>query len=677
MNTKYTTEEIVKQFKAKHGKKFDYSKVEYVNAKTKVTITCKEHGDFEQSPESHRRGSGCPICKGRGQTTKSIIKEFNKVHGGKYDYSRVDYKGSITPVSIICKEHGEFMQTPSVHKQGSGCSECSSADLSNRYSTNIEKVLKAFKKAHGTKYDYSLVEYVNARKNVKIICPTHGVFEQLPTNHNRGMGCRKCGAEKRALEGTSTREEVIEQFKEIHGDKFSYENLTYKNHNTKVEIICNKHGSFFMLPGNHKKGMGCPTCGGTEKYTTETIIQAFKKKHGDLFDYSLVKYKDSRSKIIIICREHGKFKQTPSGHLSGKLGCEKCLSEHLSESQRLDNKTLINQFKEAHGDLYDYSLVENKSNTENVKIICSIHGVFLQTPSNHKKGKGCSKCRGGVKYTQQQILKQFESAHGKSYDYSKVIYKNNHTKVIIICKEHGEFRQAPNTHVQGIGCPGCGGNARPTREQLIDSFIKVHGNKYNYSKVVYFNNNTKVIIGCKIHGDFKQTSGSHGGGSGCPFCTLTPQSKQELMINFELQQFFPKINPRGYKTRVDGKLWSIDIYLPSINLGIEFDGHYWHKEKADLDKVKTLQLRGEGFNIIRVRQKPLKRIFDSDIMCVKPFKAKQVVNDILTQIMNTYDLDKDVKSKIKHYISLKKLKNQDALNEYIEEIMEEKESRKN
>jgi len=614
VNTKYTTEEIVKQFKAKHGKKFDYSKVEYVNAKTKVTITCKEHGDFEQSPESHRRGSGCPICKGRGQTTKSIIKEFNKVHGGKYDYSRVDYKGSITPVSIICKEHGEFMQTPSVHKQGSGCSECSSADLSNRYSTNIEKVLKEFKKAHSTKYDYSLVEYVNARKNVKIICPTHGVFEQLPMNHNRGMGCRKCGAEKRALEGTSTREEVIEQFKEIHGDKFSYENLTYKNHNTKVEIICNKHGSFFMLPGNHKNGMGCPTCGGTEKYTTETIIQAFKKKHGDLFDYSLVKYKDSRSKIIIICREHGKFKQTPSGHLSGKLGCEKCLSEHLSESQRLDNKTLINQFKEAHGDLYDYSLVENKSNTENVKIICSIHGVFLQTPSNHKKGKGCSKCRGGVKYTQQQILKQFESAHGKSYDYSKVIYKNNHTK---------------------------------------------------------------VIIGCKIHGDFKQTSGSHGGGSGCPFCTLTPQSKQELMINFELQQFFPKINPRGYKTRVDGKLWSIDIYLPSINLGIEFDGHYWHKEKADLDKVKTLQLRGEGFNIIRVRQKPLKRIFDSDIMCVKPFKAKQVVNDILTQIMNTYDLDKDVKSKIKHYISLKKLKNQDALNEYIEEIMEEKESRKN
>ena len=104
MSIKYTTEEIVKQFKLKHGNKFDYSKVKYVNAKTKVTITCKEHGDFEQSPESHRRGSGCPICKGRGQTTKSIIKEFNKVHGGKYDYSRVDYKGSITPVSIICRD---------------------------------------------------------------------------------------------------------------------------------------------------------------------------------------------------------------------------------------------------------------------------------------------------------------------------------------------------------------------------------------------------------------------------------------------------------------------------------------------------------------------------------------------------------------------------------------------
>jgi len=117
--------------------------------------------------------------------------------------------------------------------------------------------------------------------------------------------------------------------------------------------------------------------------------------------------------------------------------------------------------------------------------------------------------------------------------------------------------------------------------------------------------------------------------SKCPFCTLTPQSKQELTITFELLTLFPAINPRGFKTRVEGKLWTIDIYIPSINLGVEFDGSYWHKDKRALDKLKTKKLEGDGFNILRVREEPLKKISDSDIMSKQPFNAKEITNNIL------------------------------------------------
>jgi len=161
-------------------------------------------------------------------------------------------------------------------------------------------------------------------------------------------------------------------------------------------------------------------------------------------------------------------------------------------------------------------------------------------------------------------------------------------------------------------------------------------------------------------------------GSQCPFCTLTPQSKQELTITFELITLFPDINPRGFKTRVEGKLWSIDIYIPTLHLGVEFDGSYWHKNKRALDKLKTKKLTSKGFNILRVREEPLKKISDSDIISKQPFNAKEITNNILTHIMNSFGLEDVLVKKIKAYISKKKLQNEKGLDEYIEMILNQK-----
>jgi hypothetical protein len=160
-------------------------------------------------------------------------------------------------------------------------------------------------------------------------------------------------------------------------------------------------------------------------------------------------------------------------------------------------------------------------------------------------------------------------------------------------------------------------------------------------------------------------------GSNCPFCTLTPQSRQELTITFELKQFF-NINPKGFKLKIDGKLFSIDIYLEELNIGIEFDGSYWHKDKSDFDKLKTNNLRREGFEIIRIREEPLKAITDIDIISKIPFDPKKVTNDILNFIVKDFKIENHKLDQINSYLRKTKIQNESALNDYIENILQEK-----
>ena len=114
MGKKLNTAEVIEQFKKKHEERYDYGKVDYKDAHTKVIIICKEHGEFSQTPNSHKQGNGCPSCSGNKQpNTAEVIEQFKEKHEERYDYGKVDYKGSKTKVIIICKKHGEFSQAPS------------------------------------------------------------------------------------------------------------------------------------------------------------------------------------------------------------------------------------------------------------------------------------------------------------------------------------------------------------------------------------------------------------------------------------------------------------------------------------------------------------------------------------------------------------------------------------
>lgn len=245
-----------------HGGKYDYSKVEYKGSKEKVCIVCPTHGEFWMTPQSHARGQGCPQCANsrRGSkhkdTTKSFIDKAKAVHGDKYDYFSVDYANAMTKVTIICPTHGEFQMTPSAHLSGQGCPKCAGRGLT------LEELIARFKDVHGDKYDYSQVRLGKRDEKVTIICPTHGPFLQTPSKHIlRAQGCPKCGIESRARKKTMGIEEFVKRAKEVHGERYSYENVRYRKALDKVLITCPKHGDFKQTPNDHLNGHGCPTCG--------------------------------------------------------------------------------------------------------------------------------------------------------------------------------------------------------------------------------------------------------------------------------------------------------------------------------------------------------------------------------------------------------------------------------
>lgn len=198
MAIKLTQDEFIIKSKKIFGEKYDYSKVEYINNYTKVDIICREHGVFSQKPNNHLNGSVCFKCglenRIKTRTSKKWLSDFISVHGDKYNYSKVNYLKSSIRVIIICKNHGEFIQTPNSHLRGAGCKKCAvtKVGILNRN----EDWLSDFIYVHGDRYDYEKVEYIKNNKKVIITCKNHGDFHQTPNTHLRGRGCPKCNISK-------------------------------------------------------------------------------------------------------------------------------------------------------------------------------------------------------------------------------------------------------------------------------------------------------------------------------------------------------------------------------------------------------------------------------------------------------------------------------------------------
>jgi very-short-patch-repair endonuclease len=341
------------------------------------------------------------------------------------------------------------------------------------------------------------------------------------------------------------------------------------------------------------------------KINTKTFIEKAKGIHGDKYDYSLVDYKNTHTKVKIICQKHGVFEQTPSKHYY--QNCPRCVGNVRNTIDEFVDKS-----KKVHGDKYDYSKVKYKNSDTRVIITCKEHGEFKQTPRHHLIGCGCPNCANNIKLTKSKFAEKSNFIHNNEYDYSLVDYKNAHTKVKIICQKHGAFEQSPMSHLKGSGCPICSGNKKLSVDEFIRNSISKHGEKYNYYLVKYINNSTPVKIKCKKHGIFEQLPFNHMKGCGCPRCDNFSIGEEKINkilksknIKYETQKTFQ--NCRNINQL------PFDFYLTEKNLCIEFDGdqHFnrFRFEKDDdglnirkkRDEIKNIYCKENKIELIRIK----------------------------------------------------------------------------
>ena len=286
MGKRKTQDEIIQGFIEKHGNKYDYSKVSYVEATSEVIVTCLQHGDFKITPNKHKLGQGCLECsiienskKKREKGAANIIRRIKEVHGEIYDLSEVVYDKMKSPVTIICKKHGRKQITPSSLIYGKcGCDECGRERSEAAKIRPLEDVLKQATQVHEGKYGYHKIEnYTDTQAKYIFVCPVHGEFPQTMADHLSGRGCKDCGKEMTGLKKRLTQEEVIERCTEVHGNRYDLSKIKYITDREPIEIICKKHGSFFPLPINFMRGHNCGRCG-VKVSKAEIEVQDFIKE---------------------------------------------------------------------------------------------------------------------------------------------------------------------------------------------------------------------------------------------------------------------------------------------------------------------------------------------------------------------------------------------------------------
>ena len=273
------------------------------------------------------------------------------------------------------------------------------------------------------------------------------------------------------------------------------------------------------------------------------------------------------------------------------------------------NELFIEKAKKIHGNRYDYSKVNYINAKTKITIVCLDHGEFQQTPCNHLSNYNCQKCAKNLKMNTEEFVERSKLIHGNKYDYSKVEYINADKKVTIICNKHGEFEQIPDFHLnRKCGCPKCANNVTLTMDEFIEKARRIHGDKYDYSKVNYINNRVNICILCNTHGVFEQSPTRHLVGDGCPNCI----NKTEYKLFVQLQEIYPTVE-RQFKAEwcKNKRCLPFDFVIETSKKIIEMDGpqHFsqvanWRSPEDQLkqDMYKMKCANENGYSVIRVLQ---------------------------------------------------------------------------
>ncbi|AAV51149.1 hypothetical protein [Acanthamoeba castellanii mimivirus] len=241
---------------------------------------------------------------------------------------------------------------------------------------------------------------------------------------------------------------------------------------------------------------------------TNAFIEIANRIHKNAYDYSGIVIDDETSCIDIKCKScDNTFNVRIVNHLKKRVGCRRCNMVKTKEKKRMTTQEFIKLAQEIHGDEYDYSKTTFVRSDIPMEIICRKCGnsVFHTRHRHLVERCGCFCQRSAKKNSTEKFIEKSKLKHGPdTFDYSKTIYVNTSTKIIVQCKSCGfEMLQRYDVHLKSKGCTYCNKNTKPTTEQWINRARKFHGDKYDYSQVTYVNSRQKITIICLEHGPFE------------------------------------------------------------------------------------------------------------------------------------------------------------------------------
>jgi hypothetical protein len=507
LNLDKTLNFIIKA-KKMHGNKFSYENCVYDNAKTKVSITCKIHGDFQQRPSSHLEGYGCKRCaleelRQKKLNLRSVAvcptceTEFSfpkseQKKGRKFCSIECSKTGRTIHQDIICEQCGKQFKPKTFTTRF-----CSLKCTANYNRSDASKVITSFVKKYGKTYDYGQVVYANMRTEVIIGCKKHGQFSITPIQHLQGKICPEC---------KKIRLSISKKLKKtIPKRKLSNEELQFIKDAGPRFISCtceNCHAELYSTRSNKDRRFCSNKCKMTflnnEKYlfwfkqqqidfSIESLNHKLSLLYADKINALSVDFKKESKMHTITCQceRHGIFQAT-SGYILEGSDCPFCRDRRINRARFLERTASEPKISEKG---YDYSLVTDFSDpqSEYVTIICPNHGSFEQTPIRHLTGDGCKKCaietRGMINQAKASANwpENAFKVHGNAYDYKKAVYNGAKISTEIICPNHGIFEQTPNNHLNGAGCPKCADEIRnigSTIHELQKNNIDYEGSLY-------------------------------------------------------------------------------------------------------------------------------------------------------------------------------------------------------
>jgi very-short-patch-repair endonuclease len=562
MPARLTQDTFLRKAHERHGKLYDYSESVYTLSSAPLTIICPKHGRFEQTASSHLRGCGCPCCAAdlRGQrcgghnrlSLTDFIARATTTHDGFYDYSNVVYENGRSHVSIACPLHGEFWQSPTHHLMGTGCPKCARENTAAKLRMPCDEFDERVKHIHGGRITRT-GDFTNYQTKCNFRCNDCGVERSsypMSVIKGVGIGCR-CTNFRRSTS------DFLEDACDIHGGKYDYQFVDFKGIHNPVEIVCRKcNEAFYQTPANHiHKSCGCPKCGWQRSAEARTLsvpqfLARARAAHGERYHYDLNSYVNARTKMTIICPDHGPFEQIPFSHLKGHR-CNKCGSAITGAKQSLSKPSVLDRLSRVHGNRLriDGAYSGLNSPTRILCTVCGLHRNARLADLLNGDGIACKCSKTYRRNTELFIAEAIETHGARRYDYSAARFVTVKTPLTIRCNVcKCDFAQTPDIHLQGCGCPLC---AQPKGERDVAQWLDDNG------------------------------------------------------FTYEIQQTF--------ETCKHYRLLPFDFYVPSHATLIEYDGaqHYrpvdWFggekafKRTQTRDAIKNMWAANHGYTLIRIR----------------------------------------------------------------------------